>query len=340
MISVVFASCRDDQSTITEPKNYIHVDTASRYEWTYVQSYSVNDFWVGDTSHIYIATGRAPAKYDGINFTLLNTGNYFYSYSLSGLNNECVFFSGETRDFSGTETKYIPTVVKYYKGSITTYILPSDSNSTIYAIYAVNTEKFWCISSKDVIYLYDNGNIKTINSPCRDAGYFLYPTPSGKLYLFINNYRINSTKGAIIVNEIIGDELVFVCSDTLNSKDMGLIYQTGEDITAIRDYHVYYFDGIHWLKLFQDDFEPYFDNLYNIIGGKSKNELVIAQNTCCYLLLFKDNKWSNEKAFGPNFEKTPNIKFYNDRIYYDVLDEYYYNISYLYKGKLKTQNIK
>ena len=54
---VILYSCTDNPTEPKpEPKQYIPVDTARRYDWTYETGYfPTNGYYVLDTSNIYIA---------------------------------------------------------------------------------------------------------------------------------------------------------------------------------------------------------------------------------------------------------------------------------------------
>ncbi|MFA7361109.1 MAG: hypothetical protein WC139_08740 [Candidatus Kapaibacterium sp.] len=164
LLVVILYSCTDNPTEPKpEPKQYIPVDTARMYDWTYkTGTFPTNDYYVLDTSNIYFATGGIAVKYDGNQFITLNMGdNRFYAQTVSPLDKECVFFGGEKR---GVNFDYIPVVKRYMNGVVDTYVLPSDTNDAIYTLFAISQEKFWAISRRGVAYYYDNGNIKVFNS--------------------------------------------------------------------------------------------------------------------------------------------------------------------------------
>lgn len=334
-LALILYSCYDNPTEPKpEPKQYIPVDTASRYEWTYeTGTFPTNDYCVVDTANIYFAGGIA-VKYDGAQFITLNMGdNRFYAQNLSAINKDCIFFGGEIRT---SMYDYIPAVKRNINGKIDTYILPTDTSESVTTLYGISPNIFWAVSNRDVIYYYNNGTFKTYESPKRWSGYFIYLTPAGKLLMFINSRYSAVSKAVTTVNELIGDKIVFVSADTVNINKVSLIYQCGQDIITMRDNNFCYFDGYHWIKFFNYyDLDPYFLTGIFACGGKSRNEFMFTSITTGFQLLLKDNKWSWEKkSYGPGGYSHPKIYFYDDRIYF--LAQYYEAyITYLYKGKLK-----
>ena len=340
---VILNSCTDNPTEPKpEPKQYIPVDTARRYDWTYkTGTFPTNDYYVLDTSNIYFATGGIAVKYDGIQFITLNMGdNRFYAQTVSPLSKECVFFGGEKR---GENFDYIPVVKRYMNGIVDTYILPSDTNETIFCMFAVSQENFWAISRRGVAYYYNNGSIKVFDLIERSSGHFIYLTPEGRLLLFINSWYSATSKSVTTVKELINDNIIDISSDTLNFYDAKLIYQVGQDIITMREErNLYYFDGYHWVKFFNYyDLDPYFTSGFLAVGGKSRNEFMFIASTMGYPLLLKDNKWTCEffYNFGPGGNTHPRVFFYDDRIYF-ITQNYQAYITHLYKGKLKINKFK
>lgn len=332
---VLIYSCADNPTEPKpEPKKYIPVDTASRYEWTSIFGwFPTSNFIVIDTSNIFIATGSKVVKYDGIQFSLLELDdNRFYCQGLFAVNKDCIFFSGETR--VGVNN-YYPTIKRYYNGKITTYDLPSDTLSTVFAVYGISPEEFWALDINGKLYNAKNGVIKTYNEFIGrhvEGGFFRYP--DGRLFLITEEFEIiNKLYAKVTVSKIVNEEITKISEDTFNYYDLGLYYSLNEDILLNVKSELYNFEDNHWIKFFDiDDLDPYFVNGILACGGRSKNEFMFTPSTG-FPLLLRDNKWSWEKY--PSFGYiNPQIIYYDDRIYF-IAEYFQANGSYLYKGKLK-----
>lgn len=204
-----FASCGDDTVTPPPPDPGIQVIDSNIFNWRFIPVPIKNffDFYPIDTNKIYYVGDERVFFYNGNSSVLIHNSSE-RATSISGVNENCVFFGGYVQ-------KDNSPWLKKWNGNIAEDIkLPNDSDNSIMSIQAFSPNDVWICTIPGTIYHYFNNSITTyllILNPYVIK--FFEKENSQYFYCVVNNnngsehriYRFNGNEWVLISTDINSD---------------------------------------------------------------------------------------------------------------------------------------
>ena len=334
-LTAALISCND--SPVSSKNKYIF--DPPRYTWTAdtIIGEFITDGWYYDTNKVFLLSGNALFKYDGI----VVTPNYFPAsfspYCISGYDENNVYVGGSRLDQNNV---YWAWLKKWTGGSFADYWLDQseDQADNFYTVYSKSQNELWLSASKGRVYRFDGNNFQTFN----------FDTSYSNIAPFMKDGLNNIYfTGKIFYGSFVVDSMLIELQMYNNSawekiytsvRHSGEIYfftqNIGSEIFGISEQQISKFNGSNFVTAIQIDAFSFLDGT---VSGPSINSLTckgydLSLQTDC-LFNWNGNKWSKELTFQDrDFTKI----IYSDYERAYLIDyNYVSGKTYFMKGKKK-----